>query len=176
MLEEKRGDDLELVRRVRSGDLDALEVLYHRYAPIVHGVALRILRCPEEARDELQRVFAALPENVGKFSASGSFAGWLRKVAQNSALQRQRRKARETELKPETLEAAAANEDPIESVRLERALAVLPERHRVVFLLKAAEECPHEEIAERLGTSVNYSMVLYHRAKKRLREELLGSE
>jgi RNA polymerase sigma-70 factor, ECF subfamily len=50
-------EDLDLIARMRSGDLKALSRLYRRYGGIVHRLALKILDNSQEAEDLTQEVF-----------------------------------------------------------------------------------------------------------------------
>ena len=55
---------------------------------------------------------------------------------------------------------------------LEKAISLLPERARTVFVLYAIEGYRHDEIAETTGTAVGTSKAQLHRARRLLREAL----
>jgi RNA polymerase sigma factor (sigma-70 family) len=59
--------------------------------------------------------------------------------------------------------------------RLFRCLEELDPVEREIVVLRGIEERPHKEIAELLGVSVENSAVRYHRALKRLREQMPDS-
>lgn len=50
-------EESELIRRIAQGDVQALAALYDRYAPAVHGEALRLLGTPEAAEEAVLDVF-----------------------------------------------------------------------------------------------------------------------
>jgi RNA polymerase sigma-70 factor (ECF subfamily) len=66
----------------------------------------------------------------------------------------------------------AKNEPRPSSQVVERALARLPDDYREVFLLPYRGELPFEEVAQRLGRSVNAARKLWARALERFQEEM----
>jgi RNA polymerase sigma-70 factor (ECF subfamily) len=85
--------DLQLVRRVRSGDSDALGMLYDRYASTINGLARSILRDHRLAEEATHDVFLNLWQRPDAYDASrGPFAGWLFRVARNRAIDLFRRR------------------------------------------------------------------------------------
>jgi RNA polymerase sigma-70 factor, ECF subfamily len=57
--------------------------------------------------------------------------------------------------------------------RLERAIQHLEEPQRSVVILREIEELSYKEIAEALDLSIEQVKVTLHRARKKLREELM---
>src|SRR5712691_8802889 len=71
-----------LMSRVCEGDKDALAVLFRRYARVVRGVALRVLRDPSEADDLLQDIFLLINRLCGTFDSSKAPARfWIHNAA-----------------------------------------------------------------------------------------------
>jgi RNA polymerase sigma-70 factor (ECF subfamily) len=62
-------DERELGRKLRSGDRDAFDAIYQRYADRVMGFALRLCGDRTEAEDLVQEVFLAA------YAARGEFRG-----------------------------------------------------------------------------------------------------
>lgn len=80
--------DETLAGRVAQGDVGALETLYDRYAPIVLGIALKIIDDRDLAESLLQETFWQLWQNAATYRPeSGSFTGWLFKMARKLALE-----------------------------------------------------------------------------------------
>jgi RNA polymerase sigma-70 factor (ECF subfamily) len=91
IVEDGNATDATLVMRIRARDEAAFTTLYDRYAGLVHGVALRILKEKAAAEDVLQDVFLRLWRKPEAFdSARGALAPWLAVVARNRALDRLR--------------------------------------------------------------------------------------
>lgn len=86
-------DDLDLMRRLRAGDGEALAALYDRHGPAVHGLARAILRDGRLAEEVTHDVFLGLWQQPRAFDpARGVFAGWLLRVARNRAIDLLRRR------------------------------------------------------------------------------------
>jgi RNA polymerase sigma-70 factor (ECF subfamily) len=170
------GADRELYDAARAGRLDAVGELYRRHADDVYTLALRILGSADDAEDVLQDVFVGLPRALRGYRDQGRFAAWLRRVTVRVALMRLRavRRKRETPLASLTQPAEATpleGTHPVDRVALERAIAGLPEKLRLVFVLKEIEGYGHAEIAGILGISAAASMTRLSRAWDALRKE-----
>ena len=172
----ERSDDAALVRRLSSGDLDALDVLFHRHASALLNLARRITGSAVDAEDVVQDLFVGLPVAVRRYTERGSFGAWLRTVTARLALDRVRRRTRRHEVALDLAgEQTAASATPEVRWDLERALAALPHDLRLVFVLKEVEGFSHAEIGELLGIRTGTSEVRLHRAIRALRRELGGA-
>jgi len=101
----------------------------------------------------------------------------------NAAITHLRRKSRLGELsldkedEPTEIPADVRVDDQAaDREELSRALAALPVSLRSVVVLKDVYGLPHKEIAELLGTTEGAVKVRLHRARRRLKEQLFGSE
>ena len=187
--------DEELVQHARKGSLEAFETLMRRYEDRVYQLAVRILHDVHEAEDVTQQTFLNILEHLDDFRGDSSFAGWLFRIATNAALKvlRKRRgldtitwdEETRDEERHETLASfkptriAPWQRSPEELVQnrellelLEKALAELDEKHRIVFLLRDVEGLSIKETAEALGISEANVKVRLLRARLQLRERL----
>jgi len=164
-----------VLARARTGDSQALEMLYRAYESQVYNLARRICRTAEDAEDVLQETFFELCRSIGQYRGEGSLWGWIRTVASSKALMRLRRnKYRDAdELEDEV--SPARKEDNLLRMDLEAALERLPEVSRAVVWLHDVEGYTHEEIAEMMGKTVSFSKSQLARAHVRLRR-WLGEE
>jgi RNA polymerase sigma-70 factor, ECF subfamily len=84
--------DVDLVRRIRSGDRAALGELYDRYASLALAVAVRVLEDRGTAEDVVHDAFVAVWQKADRFDATrGSLRGWLLTIVRNRAIDRIRR-------------------------------------------------------------------------------------
>ena len=165
-----------LVRRVRAGDIQALEQLYRAYEAGVYTLARRLTRTAEDAEDVLQETFLEVCRSLGGWRGDGSLWGWIRTIAASKALMRYRReKVREAEELDESAMGGVKDPDVPLSLDLESALGRLPERSRAVVWLHDVEGYTHEEIAELMGMTTSFSKSQLARAHQKLRGWLEGA-
>lgn len=153
----------------------AVAEAYRRHTPRLLGTALRLLRQREDAEDTVQEAFIALVRHAPATDAEGAGA-WLHRVVVNGALDRLRSRRRwRTEEPDEAGLAAPAGTIPDPRVLdLARAVAGLPERARLVFLLHDVEGLLHEEVGAALGIDPGTSKSQLARARALLRAALEG--
>jgi len=149
-------NDGALIAGVRSGNQDAMALLYDRYSPVVYAVALRVLGDTGAAEDILQEIFMQLWRNPGAFDASrGNLAPWLAVIARNRAVDVVRKRRPQTELTDtlisveQDLAADADRGRAVEKVRT--VLKEMPPRQRSALEMAYFEGYSHSEISEKTG-------------------------
>jgi len=170
--------DLQIIELCAKHDRKAQQILYDRYSRLLLGVCLRYAGDKAEAEDILQDSFLKIFFSIKDFSGSGSFVGWLRKVAVNTAITHYHKNLKyryhleiEEYVSIET-GVASFEDDFYTSDELYRVLNELPTGYRMVFNLYAVEGYKHKEIAEMLGIDTNTSKSQYSRAKAVIRDKL----
>jgi RNA polymerase sigma-70 factor (ECF subfamily) len=181
--------DLPLVQRAAGGDYGAFEALFHAYRERVYAATLRILRNTADAEEATQDTFLSLIEHIDSFAYQSHFRSWLLRIAVNHALRRLRRRkvARETAMEsedgplphPEMIAPWALDPAQLAGQRevralLDEALTALPEKYRLVFVLRDIEGLSTEEAAEAIGITPGNAKVRLLRARLMLREKLTG--
>ena len=142
------------------------------------GICLRYACDKAEAEDILQDSFVKIFFSIKDFTGTGSFIGWLRKVAVNTAITHYHKNLKyrycvEIEEYTSTETGVSSfEEDFFTSDELYKVLCELPAGYRMVFNLYAVEGYKHKEIAELLGIDMNTSKSQYSRAKAVIREKL----
>jgi len=90
-LEQQKADDIDLVRRISSGDRKALGRLYDRYASVLLGLVLQILFSREEAEEVLQEILLQVWRQADRYDPSrASVRTWLTLMARSRAIDRRR--------------------------------------------------------------------------------------
>ncbi|SRR6266849_10773457 len=166
---------MELLARFAAGDLDAFEVLFCQHQCEVFRWIMRIVRNTATAEDLTVEAFWRVYRAHARFDpATGSFCGWLRRIATNVAIDHLRRSRTEVPLQDDL--PAVAPLHPAEQAEMRRqifcALGKLSPNLRGAVLLALVEEEPYEEIAQALGISVNAVKVRVFRGVRILRKEL----
>jgi len=170
--------DTEIIGGCARHDRRSQQELYNRYSRFLLGICLRYAADRAEAEDILQEVFLKIYFNITDFSGIGSFTGWLRKVAINTAITHYHRnlKHRYHEDIDEYISVetgtASFEEDYFTSDELYKALNELPAGYRMVFNMYAVEGYKHKEIAKMLNIDINTSKSQYSRAKASIRGKL----
>lgn len=164
----------DMVARARTGDRDALQYLYLRFAGNIYGYARSIVRNEHEAEDITQQVFVRLITAVRTYEPRGvPFSAWLMRIAHNAAIDHVRRRQRVGEA-PEEFEAAPGNasHDGELTLALREALEELPEVQRKVLVLRHWAGWSPSEIAAELDRSEDSIHGLHHRGRRALQDAL----
>jgi RNA polymerase sigma-70 factor (ECF subfamily) len=170
--------DQQIIEGCAKHERKAQQMLYDRYSRFLLGVCLRYVADKAEAEDILQDSFLKIFFNIDEYSGTGSFTGWLRKVAVNTAITHYHKNLKhryhleiEEYVSVET-GVSSFEDDFFTSDELYRVLNELPAGYRMVFNLYAVEGYRHKEIAEMLGIDINTSKSQYSRARAVIREKL----
>jgi RNA polymerase sigma-70 factor (ECF subfamily) len=173
--------DLELARASRD-DPEAFGVLYDLYVDRVYRFVRARLRDSAAAEDVTAEVFfKALRGISGYRPESGTFSGWLFRIARNAVIDhvRARRPTVSLEHAYGTFDAAASVEDQVahrvEMTRVRREIDELPPAQRTAIILRLERDLPIAEIAVALSRSEGAVRVLLHRALRTLRTKLGSS-
>jgi RNA polymerase sigma factor (sigma-70 family) len=83
-------DDVQLVRRIRDGDRDALEALVIRHQDWIYNIVLRMVYHPQDAQDATQEVLLKLLTKLSTFEGRSSFRAWLYRIVVNQVLNMKR--------------------------------------------------------------------------------------
>lgn len=141
---------------------------------MVFSIALHFLRDRSAAEEVAQDVFLQLHRNLDGLDP-GRVIFWLRKVTSNRAIDYVRkRKLRATislEDAPEP-RSAGAQPDLLLQGRLRSLIATLPEKPRMVMVLRYQEDVMPEEIARMLGMPVRTVKSHLQRSLAMLREKI----
>ncbi|MEW6510065.1 MAG: sigma-70 family RNA polymerase sigma factor [Bacteroidota bacterium] len=173
--------DIELVQEVRNGKRQAYTELMRRYQKRVYWVARRIVGNHDDADDVVQETFVKAYLALGDFRGEAGFFTWVYRIAVNLALNAVRKRQvmnylRESELlsnllpSPEDPSAGVEAEELDSAVR--RAIDILPEKQKAVFVLRYYEELSYEEIAVILKTSVGGLKANYFHALRKVQDYL----
>ena len=173
-------EELALVARARSGDVEAFERLYRLHAPRVFALCLRMSGDRVRATELVQDVFVRAWERIPSFRGDAKLSSWLHRLAVNVVLgeaRTERRRTRRVALGDDeeggTWEAVGATAgDAGDRIDLERAIAALPPGARQVFVLHDVEGYRHGEIARITGTAEGTLRAQLHRARRLLMEML----
>ncbi len=162
-----------------ANQLDFEEVL-REHERMVFSIAYHFLRNGAAAEEVAQDVFLELFKRFDTIESRAHVTFWLRRVACHRSIDYARRnKGAAAEVSwdelPEWSQPAGRNDgvnDPMLSKRLRQVVAALPEKMRMVVILRYQEEAGLEEIAQIMGIPLNTVKSTLHRAHSTLREKI----
>jgi RNA polymerase sigma-70 factor, ECF subfamily len=177
-------NDRVLVARAQADDREAFEELIRRHQQRVFAVAARILRKREDVEDISQQVFVKAFFSLKRFDQRAAFSTWLYKITVNECWDLLRKKkvrplVYDSDLSEDQSRQVSASDgsrstepdilDRIEArERVDRLLAGLDERDRLMLILKEVEGMSIEEIGEVMDINANTVKVRLFRARKRM--------
>ena len=164
--------DMEIVRRVQNGDVEAFGLLVSRYSGRIYALALAVVRDAQRAEDVAQETFIRAYEHLGGFRGASAFATWLYRIAYNRAAGECRRRSfgRIDAGSCAVAEEPSAERYDEETVaRMHRALERLRPDERALVALFYEEERSLAEIAQIMDWTLSNVKVRLHRLRGRLR-------
>lgn len=149
-------NDPDLLSAIRSGNTDAMAMLYDRYSSIVYAVALRVLSDTAAAEDVMQEVFMRLWRSPETFDSSrGSLGPWLAVIARNRAIDVLRKRHPETDIEDVVVSVEPDMAGEAERARamekVRGALGAMPPAQRSALEMAYFEGLTHTEIAAKTG-------------------------
>ncbi len=174
---------------LRSGDRIELARLVDTYSTNIYRLALKMLANPQDAEDVLQNTFLKAIQALPTFEGRSSLSTWLYRIAVNEALMIIRRQKPNVEI---TLQGDDERDEELPltqftdwcclpegelmsteaKLHLDKAILQLPEKLRVVFILRDIEKLSIRETSEALELTETAVKTRLLRARLKLRELL----
>lgn len=165
----------QLIKRCVKQDAEAQSQLYKQYASKLFSLCLKYSKNYAEAEDNLHDAFITVFSKIGQYNNKGSFEGWLKRIAINTALQGYRKDVGVYDI---------VNEDKIEAVSVDiddndlnidfllKIIQELPDRYRLIFNLYVLDGYSHVEISELINISTGTSKSNLARARLILKDKI----
>lgn len=180
--------DPSIIERAVKGDQKAYAKILEEYRGPIYNLIYRMVRNREEAEDLVQEAFLKAFSSLASFNAEYAFSTWLYKIAINNCIDHLRRK----KLKTYSMDKPVPSQDgeftrefPDVSMRpdlpllarertnlIERAIEELPDKYRIVIVLRHTEERAYEEIAQILDIPLGTVKARIFRAREMLKKKL----
>jgi RNA polymerase sigma-70 factor, ECF subfamily len=174
------GLEQQKIRAAQAGDMAAFEWIVQQHEARLFGFSCRWLRCVEDAREVCQDAFVRAWQALPEFEGRAKLSTWLYQIALNLCRDRAKTRAarqRESTIPLEDVEQpplcpqqtpAACAELNSEMQKLERGLALLPEKLRAVLMLTTMEGLSHQECAQVMNCSTRGVEGRVYRAREML--------
>ena len=161
---------------VANQDSGAFGELVRRHQSHVRNFLRKLARDETLADDLAQDCFLHAWDKIHTYSGSGTFIGWLLKVAYTTFLQSKRKSKRYQEIieragnenAQQAVHNPASSEDALD---IDRLLGVLNEQERVIMIFSYACGLSHREISEATELPAGTVKSIIHRAKEKIRTQ-----
>lgn len=173
-------DEHQWARRVRAGDVTALEEAFRTYYSGMCSFVHAQVGSPEVAEDLVQDVFLRVWQSRTRLEVTGSLRALLYRSAHNAALNYLKHRnvesrwlhaATTSQSQPNSVAADPASVSELNDA-IDSAVADLPERCRLIFMMSRQQGLSYPEIANALGLSIKTVETQMGRALKALRSRL----
>ena len=162
---------------------EAFRQLVSEYKRPLYNHIRNIVLNHDDADDVLQNTFIKVFQNISKFKGESKLFSWMYRIATNESLTFIQNRSKKmmisseevNELALKNLETDVYFEGSEIELKLQKAIATLPQKQQLVFKMKYFEELKFEELSEILNTSVGALKASYHIATKKIEEYLLAN-
>ncbi|MEN9858881.1 MAG: hypothetical protein RIT50_1003 [Bacteroidota bacterium] len=160
----------------------AFTMLVKKYQERIYWLIRRMVVSHEDANDVVQNTFIRVWNGLEKFREDSQLYTWIYRVATNeclSFLEQQKRKplaslSEKDQERAEQVKADSHFDAQKLEWKLELAIQQLPERQRMVFILRYYQEMPYEQMSKLLETSEGALKASYHHAAKKIEQYILN--
>ena len=164
--------------------MDNLEKVFNEivetYSERLYWHVRRFTCSHEDTDDLLQDIFIKIWKALPSFRGEAQLYTWVFRIATNETLNFLRKEKVRSLLRFQNADAEIERKidsDPyFNGTQAERALskeiAKLPEKQRIVFIMRYYDDMPYEDISQVLDTSVGSLKASYHIAQQTIREAL----
>jgi RNA polymerase sigma-70 factor (ECF subfamily) len=162
---------------------EAFRRLVREYQRPLYNHIRTIVLNHDDTDDVLQNTFVKVFQNLKKFKGDSKLFSWMYRIATNESITFINQRAKKSGISSEEIKDKMINSlqadvdydgDEIQ-LKLQKAMAILPEKQQLVFKMKYFQELKYEEISEILGTSVGGLKASYFHAVKKI-EDFLNAD
>ena len=176
--------DEEIISRILGGEHRMYEIIMRRYNAMLYRIGMSMVNNDAEVEDIMQVTYIKAYENLHKFEKRSGFSTWLTRILINESLYQLKKSKRNMriELNNDTHPDNKADNGagtPVNTLLnkelsniLEQALVQLPEKYRMVFVLREMENMSIDETVDILNITEANVKVRLNRAKTMLRDTL----
>jgi RNA polymerase sigma-70 factor (ECF subfamily) len=172
--------DETLVRTILNGDKKAFEYIIRRYNQRLFRTGMSLLNNEADVEDAMQTAYINAYLHLDKFKNNSSFGTWLTRIMINQCLGQMRKTrlirtrigSHDNSTNMVTPDSELHNKEL--SSLLENAIEQLPEKYRLVFVLREVEDLSVKETSEALEIAPSNVKTRLNRAKNMLKDHLKG--
>jgi RNA polymerase sigma factor (sigma-70 family) len=156
----------------------AFQKLLREYQRPLYNHIRNIVLNHDDTDDVLQNTFIKVFRYLKDFKGDSKLFSWMYRIATNEAITFINQKAKRNGTTSEALQTRLVDNLKADvyfdgneiQIKLQKAVALLPQKQQLVFKMKYYEELKYEEMSEVLGTSVGALKASYHHAVKKIED------
>lgn len=161
----------------------AFRELLHLYKERLYWHIRKIVISHDDADDVLQNTFVKVYRSIDKFKGDSKLFSWMYRIATNESITHLNKNAKRFRIADQELQDNAINNlradvyfegDEIQ-LKLQKAIASLPQKQQLVFNMKYFDDIKYKDMAQILETSEGALKASYHIAVKKI-EAILTSD
>ncbi|TSJ39775.1 RNA polymerase sigma factor [Fluviicola chungangensis] len=172
--------DEEIIDLILNGETTLYELLIRKFNLRLYRISMSIVNDDMEAEDVMQTAYINAYLQLANFQNKSSFGTWLTRIVINESLLYKKKQAKREQLIINSSEKDHQTENnPLKELMnqelktlLEKAVSDLPEKYRLVFVMREVEELSTQETMDILQLSESNVKVRLNRAKEMLRNDL----
>ncbi len=176
--------DLVIALQSTQDREEAFRTLVSQYKERLYWHVRKMVLSHDDADDVLQNTFIKIYKNIDKFKGDSKLYTWMYRIATNESINFLKKKSKRLNSSMEEVKEKAISrltsdvyfEGDVIQLKLQKAIATLPEKQQLVFNMKYFEEHTYEELSEILETSIGGLKSSYHIAVKKITEILKTDE
>ncbi|MCW3103112.1 MAG: polymerase subunit sigma-24 [Bacteroidetes bacterium] len=175
--------DEQVITEILAGEKDKYALLMRKYNQRLYRITKGYLHNEAEIEDTMQDTYVKAYQNLAKFEGRSQFGTWVTKILINECLQRVKKITRKDLYENNAENSITMNitdhQNPETNALnrelkqvLEQNIESLPEKYKVVFLMREVEHMSIEETSQVLDLSIANVKIRLNRAKAMLRKSL----
>lgn len=175
-------DEIELLEQLKSKTYkeQAFKTLLKLYKERLYWHIRSIVKLHDDADDVLQNTFIKIYKNINNFKGDSKLFSWMYRIATNESITFINKNAKRLQVTSEEVQQIAINnlttdvyfEGDAIQLKLQQAIATLPQKQQLVFNMKYFEDIKYKDMAEILETSEGALKASYHIAVKKIEDYL----
>ena len=178
-------DESDFIKRLQNPSLReiAFRELMQLYKERLYWHIRKIVISHDDADDVLQNTFIKVYRSIDKFKGDSKLYSWLYRIATNESITHINKNAKRLQISNQEHQNNAINnltadvyfEGDAIQLKLQKAIATLPQKQQLVFNMKYFDDLKYKEISDILETSEGALKASYHIAVKKI-ETFLRSD
>lgn len=178
-------DETQLLEQLKSKTHknQAFKALLELYKERLYWHIRSIVKSHDDADDVLQNTFIKIFRNIDKFKGDSKLFSWMYRIASNESITFINKKAKRLQVSSEEVQKLAINnltsdiyfEGDAIQLKLQKAIATLPQKQQLVFNMKYFEDIKYKDMSEILETSEGALKASYHIAVKKIEAYLINN-